>query len=87
MGSSPIVPTIYYNEEEMTWTIIYREHGRQDALSTEVIHGPWGEKESMRFASSKVNGDVLAIVAGDQVVYFNNPVVSSLYDMRNNQKP
>ncbi len=62
----------------MTWTVIYRDPANTDCLTTEVIHGPWGKRDTLLFLKERNNSDVLAIVAGDQVIHFNDPVVSNL---------
>ena len=63
----------------MIWTVIYRDsytHG----LLTKVVHGPHGKSDTLSFLSKGFKGDVLAIVAGDQVVYFNDLVKPSSSD-------
>ena len=55
----------------MIWTVIYRDSGSHSLL-TKVIHGPHGKSDTLAFLSKGFEGDVLAIVAGDQVVYFND---------------
>jgi hypothetical protein len=60
----------------MIWTVIYRDsctHG----LLTKVIHGPHGKSDTLSFLAKEFKGDVLAIVAGNAVVYFNDTVKSS----------
>lgn len=62
----------------MTWTVIYRDPIENNRLTTEVIHGPWGKRDTLLFLKERINSDVLAIVAGDQVIHFNDPVVTNL---------
>ena len=62
----------------MTWTVIYRDPAEESCLTTEVFHGIWGSKEAITFIEKKIKSDVLAIVAGDQVIHFNDPVVTNL---------
>jgi len=57
----------------MIWTVIYRDTSTGD-LSTEVIHGPHGKSDTLSFLAKGFKGDVLAIVAGDQVVHFNDSI-------------
>jgi hypothetical protein len=61
------------------WTVIYRD-SCADELLTKVIHGPHGKSATLSFLSEGFEGDVLAIVAGDQVVYFNDLKKSSSSD-------
>jgi hypothetical protein len=73
MGSSPIIPTIRPKDKEnkMIWTVIYRDsctHG----LLTKVVYGPHGKSDTLSFLAEGFKGDVLAIIAGDQVVHFND---------------
>jgi len=56
----------------MIWTVIYREPCTYE-LSSKVIHGPHGKSDTLSFLKKGFKGDVLAIVAGDQVVHFNDP--------------
>lgn len=62
----------------MTWTVIYRSPEDSSALATEVFHGTWGRDETISFVTKKIDSEVLAIVAGVQVIHFNEPVVSNL---------
>ena len=55
----------------MIWTVIYRDSGSHGLL-TKVIHGPHGKNDTLSFLVKGFEGDVLAIVAGDQVVHFND---------------
>jgi hypothetical protein len=55
----------------MIWTVIYRESDTNELL-TKVIHGPHGKNDTLSFLAKGFEGDVLAIVAGDQVVHFND---------------
>ena len=63
----------------MIWTVIYRDSCTRGLL-TKVIHGPHGKSDTLSFLSKGFKGDVLAIVAGDQVVYFNDLIKSSSSD-------
>jgi len=57
----------------MIWTVIYRDSSEKNMLS-KVIYGPHGERDTMSHLKDNFDGDVLAIIAGDQAVYFNNPI-------------
>ena len=61
----------------MIWTVIYRD-SNSHGLLTKVIHGPHGKNDTLSFLAKEFKGDVIAIVAGNQVVYFNDAVKSSL---------
>ena len=83
MGSSPIIPTIFDTTAnmriQMIWTIIYKDSKTND-LRTEVMQGPFGQQVALNLLSNSFGGDVLAIVAGSQTVYFNNRSKQSLCD-------
>jgi hypothetical protein len=55
----------------MIWTVIYRDSSTFGLL-TKVIHGPHGKSDTLSLLAKEFDGDVLAIVAGDQVVHFND---------------
>ena len=55
----------------MIWTIIYRDPSTH-ALLTKVIQGPYGKSDTLSTLDKEFDGDVLAIIAGDQVVHFSD---------------
>ena len=63
----------------MIWTVIYRDSSTHSLLS-KVIHGPHGKGDTLSFLERGFEGDVLAIVAGDQVVHFKDSLNSSSCD-------
>lgn len=65
---------------KMTWTVIFEDSDKKGCLSTTVVHGLWGEANALSTLSSNnsVNGEIVAIIPGNQNVYFNKLVVSGL---------
>jgi hypothetical protein len=62
------------------WTVIYRGF-HSDELLTKVVYGAGhGKVDTLAHLAEEFDGEVLAIVAGDQVVYFSSPAKSSLCD-------
>ena len=64
----------------MTWTVICKNPSDNLSLTTEIVHGIWGKKETLLYLEENLNSEVIAIVPGEQVVYFNDPVVNSLLE-------
>lgn len=62
----------------MIWTVIYKNPLKDNSLCTSIIQDIWDVDKAMSFAKERFDSDIVAIVAGDQIVHFNKTVVLDL---------
>ena len=75
MGSTPIIPTISTlsaENKQMTWTAIFKTSDDNAQFSTRVFYGIWDKGEAFEIAERELECKVLAIVAGDHTIHFND---------------